>query len=151
MSKEKKSVAPSAIMSATFDDLPEPWDLPSGVYMLELRRYNAKQVGEDEDKRDIVEMMWSPVGYVSSDSDLVDEDTDFADAYPVKDTFWLHTKGSRSFVRDWFRKNGFDTKGVTIGDLFQSAIGLVVKAEVELVVSENGRSTTKVVSYLRND
>lgn len=140
------------INSRTFDDVPERFDLPDGIYVGTIRRASLDSDVKDGVDRDFIQLFCvaEQVVEVLEDDYGVDvTDDNLKMSFPVKATLWMHTDGAMGMTADFFRgRLGLETGGVPIPDLVEMAQGMQVKFQVSHNISNSGRRYNNIDRFL---
>ncbi len=137
----------SDIMSVTFDDVPDSFEVAPGEYMFEVSRASIEYT-EDGEKH-WFEFQLRPIGVLSDDNG-VDEAT-LVDAYPVRDRIYFHTPAAKKYAMGVLGKIlNQDVKGIEVSTLAEAVIGNQVRAIVaHKFVEGKDRPYLNIDNYLK--
>jgi hypothetical protein len=137
----------SGIMQGNFDDVPDDVFLTTGEYIFRITGFKPGYQ-PNEKRTPFVQWTLRPVGII--DSTL--EADDLLNAYPVYDKLWL-SDAAKKMAKRWFENVlGMDTAGSNNDVLFETAVGMEVRARViQDPPKEEGKNPyVKVDRYFRH-
>ena len=134
------------LATSTFEDVPEEFVLPPGVYIAQITRAKLDQTNGTPPS-DYIELKLNPIEVVESTSELSDDD--LANAMPVWEKLWLTEKARKYTKRVFTNALGMDNDTVSttpLGELVEAMIGQYVKivTVTEPYKAKDGETKDKV-------
>lgn len=113
-----------AIVSGTFDDVPDDVEAPVGTYVLEVIRTEFG-VSTGEEPKPYLQVMLKAVEVVEAEGISND---DLVNVYPLRDKMFVNAKAKKRTKQIIEGKFGIDTEGASLATIAENLLGSRVRA-----------------------